>query len=170
MINKQLEHHEISTVQRKFPIVIICESIRSPENLGMVFRVAEAFGVERIYLTGETVKLPNRKVEKASRSTVKHIPHEYIQKTTLLIPALQKMAYKIIALEITSQSKALDSLNYSSSEKIALIIGSEKKGIHEDTLQMVDINTKIELFGSNTSINVVSALAIALYEITKQLR
>jgi tRNA G18 (ribose-2'-O)-methylase SpoU len=64
MINKQLEHHEISTVQRKFPIVIICESIRSPENLGMVFRVAEAFGVERIYLTGETVKLPNRKVEK----------------------------------------------------------------------------------------------------------
>lgn len=169
MENKQLEHKEISIEGRKFPIVIICENIISPENVGMIFRISEAMGVETIYLTGNSVAPPNIKIRKVSRSTDSIVPFKKVENTLELIDNLHSVGYKVLGLEITSSSRLLSHFKFSDKEKYALVIGSEKFGVSAETLQKVNKCIAIELFGRNTSINVVSALGIALYEITKQI-
>lgn len=166
--NRQLEHHEVNFKRNIFPIVIICENISVPENVGMVFRIADAFGAEKIYLTGESVQLPNKKIEKTSRSTINFIPHEYVENTSVLLKKLNEIGYKNIALEITTNSIALQHYKCNVEDKIALVIGAESKGVSEETLKLVDDSIHIEMFGRNSSMNVTTALSVALYEITKR--
>jgi tRNA G18 (ribose-2'-O)-methylase SpoU len=166
---RQLGHNEIEITDRKFPLRVICENITSPDNVGMIFRISEAMGVEKIIFTGNSLYPPNRKINKVSRSTDRHIPFSYIQETAEVIDDLRAKEFKLIALELTNKSMELTQSNYLPDCNYALIIGSEQNGIHADTLKLVDSCIHIKLFGKNTSINVVSALTIALYEITKQL-
>ena len=169
MENRQLEHIEIKNLERSFPLTVICENLKTPENVGVVFRICEAMGVERIILTGTSITPPNRKITKVSRSTDKKLPYSYFENTVLVINNLRKENYKILALEITDNSQQLCQSQFRADNKYALIIGSEKDGVATETLKYVDLSLEISLFGKNTSINVVSALSIALYEITKQI-
>ena len=170
MENRQLEHYEIRNSERNFPLSVICENIETPENIGMVFRICEAMGVERIILTGTSITPPNRKISKVSRSTDKNLPYMYYKNTVKAVDGLKEQGYQIVALEITESSKNLSQAKFLSDKRYALIIGSEKHGVNTETLCCVDLCLEIELFGKNTSINVVSALAIALYEVTRQIK
>ena len=77
--------------------------------------------------------------------------------------------YKIVSLEITNNSQALDSFQLPKNTPIALIVGDENFGVHEDILALSDAVVHITMFGQNSSMNVVQATNIALYEFTKQL-
>lgn len=169
MQNRQLEHTEVKNTIRKFPLVVICENIESPENVGMVFRNCEAMGVEEIIFTGSSIRPPNRKIRKISRATDRSVKHSYTSSTITAIEELRKQNYEIIAIEITENSESLPECRFYGNKKYAFIVGSEKHGIEETTLHLVDKSAEIPLYGNNTSINVVSALTIALYEISKQL-
>lgn len=169
MENRQLKHEEVKTELRKFPITVICENIESPENVGMIFRNCEAMGVERIYFTGTSIVPPNRKIRKISRATDRLVEFKYVKDTRELIANLKAEAYKVWAVEITSASKSLHQACFTNEQKNAFIIGSEKHGVEADTLTQVHGSIEIPLYGSNTSINVVSALTIVLYEVVKQL-
>jgi tRNA G18 (ribose-2'-O)-methylase SpoU len=136
----------------------------------MIFRNAEALGVEQIFFTGNSITPPNRKITKISRSTVNMVKHFYAGETKNVITGLKEQNYKILALEITDNSRNIADYRFSPKNNYAIIIGSEKCGVDEESLQMADDCLQIEMFGSNTSINVVSALTIALYEITKQIK
>ncbi len=168
MEHRQLAHEEISNSEKIFPVVIIAESITSPENVGMLFRISEAFGVRHIYFTGEQLPMPNRKINKISRSTADRIPYSCIPTTREVIENELGVDYVPIALEITSNCTMLHEAEFGRYNGIALIIGSEKHGVSEETLQLVQGSIAIKMFGSNTSINVISALGISLYEITRQ--
>lgn len=169
MSTQQLEHHEIHNEIHQFPICIICDNITSAENVGMIFRVAEAMGVSKIYLCGDTPKANHRKVHKTARSTEKYVPHTSCTSTVEAITQLKAEGYTIAALEITNNSLALHQAELAQYPKIALILGNEQHGVAAQALECVDLSLAIKMFGQNTSINVVNSLAIALYEITKQL-
>lgn len=169
MYNRQLEHNEVHNNRRKFPVIVICENIESPDNVGMIFRNCEAMGVEEIIFTGSSIQLPNRKISKISRSTDKLVKHSYTETTTDAISMLVEKKFKVYAIEITESSQSIHSVKFKNNCNYALLVGSEKQGIDEESLQLVKDSIEIPLFGSNTSINVVSALTIALYELTKQL-
>jgi tRNA G18 (ribose-2'-O)-methylase SpoU len=170
MEHRQLNHREVKNSSRKFPISVICENISTPENVGMIFRISEAMGVEEIIFTEESLLPPNRRISKVARSTDKIVPYQYSSSTLSVITQLRNANYKIAALEITDKSIELSQCSFQPTDKIALIIGSEKAGVNEETLLNIDLCIEIALFGQNTSINVVAALGISLYEITKQLR
>ena len=164
---RQLEHHEVKTLQHNRHIVVIVEDVISPENVGMIFRICEAMGVSMIYLVGNTPTLPNKKITKTARTTEKKIPTEYFQSTSALVQILSQKNYEFFALEVTDKSKKLADVDFSICDKIAIIIGSETSGIRKETLQILDKGIMIPMFGKNTSINVVTALSIALYEIVR---
>ena len=162
----QLNHEQKRFSEKEFPITLICDRIYFQDNIGSIFRISEAFGVEKIIFIGENLPLNPRKINRTSRSTHLMIPYEIIENENSITSHLSD--YEIIALEITSDSQAIQNINLSG-KKIALLIGNEISGISETLLKIANQTVHIEMFGKNSSMNVVQATGIALFEITKKL-
>ena len=164
---KQLQHTEIKNVQKQFPITIVCDAIRTPENIGMCVRISESFGVEKIYLHETSPSEENRIVKKTARNTLAQIAHETYSDFTQLIQQLKEDGNTIIGIEITDKSTNLQKFNFNQHKKIVLLLGSERNGI--ENINLVDKTVAIPMYGRNSSMNVIHSLSIALYEVTNQL-
>ena len=138
--------------------------MRSPFNVGSLFRIADALGVEKLWLTGQTITPPNDKIRKNSRATDKSVAYEYRADALSLIAELKSSGYKIISLELTSESIPLNQLTLDQ-RKICLILGSENEGVTPELLAASDVKVMIPMQGQNESMNVAIAAAIAAYEI-----
>ena len=141
-----------------------------PMNVGSIFRVADALGVEKIYLTGNSITPPNSKITKTSRSTEKYVSHAYEKDPLKVIQALKKLGYKILSLELTTASTAIEKFDVLPDDKICLILGSEANGVSQPLLDESVAAVHIPMLGKNSSMNVATACAIAVYELTKKLR
>lgn len=165
----QLNHYNTSFAACEFPIVLICDNITKAANIGSLFRIADAFGVRHIVFCGTELPL-GRKMTKTSRSTEKIVSFSQDDDIAAVIQNLKKENHTIIALEISSNSQAIHDFNFNKNKAIALVIGDENFGVSEAILNISDHIVHIDMFGQNSSMNVVQACNIALYEITKQLR
>lgn len=164
----QLTHYTTDFKSQTLPITVICENVTNAPNIGSLFRISDAFGVERIIFSGEHLPIPSRKMQKTSRSTEKHVPFSISTNLLENITSLKK-THQIIALEITDNSHPLQSYTLSTDKPLAIIIGDENFGISDAILKLADDIIHIEMFGNNSSMNVVQAANIALYEFTKQM-
>ena len=164
----QLNHYNTKFKKQTFPITIVCDNINNAPNIGSLFRVADAFGVENIIFCGANISM-GRKMTKTSRATENYVNYEIKDSALTEINRLKDMGYEILALEITDNSIAISELQFSTNKPIVLLVGDENFGISEDLLKLSDEIVHIEMFGQNSSMNVVQATNIALYEITKQL-
>ncbi len=164
---KQVTHYDIENTQQKFPITIVCDAIRTPENIGMCFRIAESFGVQKIYFHENSPSLENRKVIKTARNTIPQIHHEMYSDFNDVVKNLKEEGNTIIGIEITDKSINIQDFEFKNHEKIVLLLGSERNGIKN--IDLVDYTIAIPMFGRNSSMNVIHSLAITLYEVTNQL-
>ena len=165
---KQLTHYDIENQQRKFPITIVCDAIRTPENIGMCFRVAESFGVSEIYLHESSPSLENRNVKRTARNTINQIQHQTYADFDATLKNLKEEGNTIVGIEITDKSIDIQDFNFKNHKKIALLLGSERNGI--ENINQVDHTISIPMYGRNSSMNVIHSLSIALYEVTNQLK
>lgn len=164
----QLTHSNSKFEKHKFPIVLICDNINNAPNIGSVFRIADAFGVEELIFCGKDVPI-GRRMTKTSRSTEKYVNYRTEAETEIVLSNLKK-THRIIALEITEESKSLSDFKLKVKKPIALVIGNENYGIALPVLKLCDTVIHIDMFGHNSSMNVVQAASIALFEITRQLK
>jgi tRNA G18 (ribose-2'-O)-methylase SpoU len=167
--NLQLEHGHHRAVPVKFKLCYLVNDIDVPMNVGSLFRIADALGVERIYLTGCSSVPPNPKITKTSRSTEKYVDYSCTEDVGALVAQLKADGYKIVSLEITSKSIDIEEFKVSPGERICLVLGSEDKGVCQQLLDMSDETIHIPMLGINSSMNVAAACAIATYHITKML-
>ena len=165
----QLTHYNTNFKPNAFPITLICDNVTNAPNIGSLFRIADAFGVEKLVLCGETIPI-GRKMTKTSRATEKVVPFEWEKNILKAVETYKGDNYQIVSLEITSNSKSINSFKFPTDQSIALVIGDENFGVSEDILNISDAIVHIDMFGQNSSMNVVQATNIALYEITKQLQ
>lgn len=169
--DSQLNHAEHKRSYRKFPLSIIADSIISPRNIGSLFRLCDALGIERLYLCGDSATPPNSKINKTARSTEKHVDYVQCNETTTLVRQLKESGSFIIALEITSKSIDIGSPELQALIKpqtpICLILGSENSGVSEALLSLSDVSVHIPMHGNNSSMNVISAASIACFEIIR---
>lgn len=164
---KQLDHYTTSFTKRKFPITLVCENVTNAPNVGSLFRTADAFGVEKLILCGEHIPL-GRKMAKTSRATEKSVDYKISEQILEELNLLKTNGYQLIALEITKTSKALHSYKFIKNQPIALIIGDENFGVSETILDLCDDAIHIDMYGQNSSMNVVQATSVTLYELTRQ--
>lgn len=165
----QLQHNETAFQTRKFPVTVVCDGLSSASNIGSLFRVADAFGVEEIIFCVYT-PLFSRRMEKTARSTHKRVTHSFEPETSAALQALKENGYTIVALEITDSGITLDELQLNPDQKIALLLGGENHGIAPEHLQMADRVVHIEMYGANSSMNVSMAAGICLHTITQRLK
>lgn len=164
----QLTHYNNNFKKQTFPIILVCDNVTNAPNIGSLFRTADAFGIEKLMLCGEDISI-SRKITKTSRATEKSVVYSIQKSFFEVIENLKIKGYQIISLEITSKSKPINTFKFSNKKPIALIVGDENFGVSEAILKQSDAIIHINMFGQNSSMNVVQATNIALYEITKQL-
>lgn len=168
-ISEQLSHAESYSENTMFPLSILANNIEIAGNVGSLFRVADALGIEKLYLTGTTQTPPKYKIRKAARSTENHIPYIYKASALDVIKQLKDNDYTIIALEITANSKNIREFKLTKGQKTCLIIGSENLGISEKLLATADHHIHIPMYGKNSSMNVITSCAIAVHELIQHL-
>lgn len=164
----QLTHYNTNFKKQIFPITLICDNVTNAPNIGSLFRIADAFGIEKLILCGDHIQL-GRKMSKTSRATEKIVHYEIHESASEVVKNLISKDYQIISLEITNSSKPIHKIQFSNEKPIVLVIGDENFGVSESILDTSNVVIHINMFGQNSSMNVVQATNIALYEITKQL-
>ena len=171
--NIQLTHADYKPSDKKFPFCIIADNISNPTNIGSLFRLCDAMGINKLYLCGDIATPPHSKINKTSRSTEKHVDFEYCSSARELVSQLKSAGHLIISLEITSSSIAINSNQFrkalATNKPVCLILGSENSGVNENLLHASDITIHIPMYGNNSSMNVISAASIACFEITHAL-
>ncbi len=147
----------------KFPIVIILDNIRSFHNTGSIFRSADAFRIQKMYLTGFTPCPPHREIHKTAIGAEDSVEWEYAKELNPLLQQLKDEGFTIYAVEQTSESFPLPDLKWSPTEKIALIFGNEVEGVMESALPFCKAAIEIPQYGTKHSLNVSVAVGIVLY-------
>jgi len=164
----QLNHSHHHTKEKKYPVCFLANDIDVPMNIGSLFRISDALGIEKIYLSGTSLSPPNTKIRKTSRATEKYVPFSYEKNPLDIIKKLKSKGYTIISLEITSSSIDIGELSLTGTENVCLILGSEKSGVCQELLDESDFAIHIPMMGGNSSMNVATACSIAAYEITRR--
>ncbi|MTE25506.1 TrmH family RNA methyltransferase [Winogradskyella ouciana] len=164
----QLTHYTSNFKKVKHPITLVCDNITNAPNIGSLFRTADAFGIEQIIFCGDNIPLGKR-MTKTSRSTEKYVNYSVEANINEVIKNFKATNHFIIALEITESSTELSQFTLETNQSIVLVLGDENFGISEHVIKLCDAILHINMYGNNSSMNVVQATSIALYELTKQL-
>lgn len=149
----------------KHPFVVVLDNVRSQNNVGSVFRTADAFLLRGICLCGITATPPHRDIEKTALGATESVYWEYFDHTVDAIKKLKELGYGIVAVEQTSGSVALQDFDPSSFEKIAFVFGHEVMGVSEDALALCDASIEIPQFGTKHSLNIAVSAGIVLWDI-----
>ncbi len=162
----QHSHESTPFTKRDFPIVLICDGVNGPANIGSLFRISEAFGVQEIIFGNAEIDFESSRLKRTARDTQAKVSYSVSEDLAETTRHLREGGYMIAALEISEKSKLIKDFKWNKQEKLALIVGNEANGISEAILKTADKVLHIELFGENSSINVGHATAIALYQLT----
>jgi 23S rRNA (guanosine2251-2'-O)-methyltransferase len=148
----------------KFSIVIILDNIRSMMNIGSVFRTADAFRVEKLFLCGITACPPNKEIHKTALGATESVDWEYYEDTCEAVKNLRNEGYTVYALEQTTDSVSLNDFQPDRNNRYALVFGNEVKGVSDEVLHCCDGSIEIPQFGTKHSFNVSVSAGIVIWD------
>ncbi len=165
------QHSHTSTPfsNKIFPVVVLCDGLSSPANIGGLFRICEAFGVEQILFSNGNIDFNSSRLKRTARETYKSVDYAICDDITITLKGLIKKGYDIIALEISDISIPSERITLDK-KAVVLIIGNEQFGVSEEILALTSKHMHIEMYGENSSMNVVQATGIALYTLVNKLK
>jgi 23S rRNA (guanosine2251-2'-O)-methyltransferase len=149
----------------KMPVVIVLDNIRSLNNIGSVFRTADAFRIEKIWLCGISGTPPHREINKTALGATESVEWEYSKNTKEAVINLKNAGYKIIAIEQMEDSISLLHYKPEQDKKLALIFGNEINGITEEVTNDIDLCIEIPQFGTKHSFNIAISAGIVLWHL-----
>jgi tRNA G18 (ribose-2'-O)-methylase SpoU len=171
--NEELDRPTVATFQkmRKTPVIVVLDNIRSLHNVGSVFRTADAFDIEAIYLCGITATPPHREIIKTALVSTESMVWKYFGDTLEAIAELRGNFYTILAFEQAEKSTSLADYEPTKNkhEKLALIFGHEVKGVQQAVIDATDVVIEIPQKGTKHSLNVSVSVGISLWEVTNKL-
>lgn len=151
----------------KAPIIAVLENIRSAYNVGSVFRTADAFLLQAIYITGYTCIPPHKEIKKTALGAEDTVAWQHFVNASDAIVNLKNEGYKIFAVEQVVGSIMLHNFTRKNDEKIAVVFGNEVSGVEVETIKLCDGCIEIPQFGTKHSLNIATAAGVVLWELTK---
>lgn len=156
--------------ESKTPLIVILDNIRSLNNIGSVFRTADAFLVEKIYLCGITATPPNAEIHKTALGAENSIEWVYYENVHEAVQSLKNEGIIICAIEQAEDSIMLDKLKLDKDRKYAVVLGNEVKGVQQSVVDLCDYCIEIPQYGTKHSLNVSVAAGLVIWDFSKQLR
>ena len=174
-MNRKLKLNELNRLSvddfkktNKNPVVVVLNNIRSLNNVGSFFRTCDAFAVEKVILTGITATPPHKEIRKTALGATESVDWEYAESCQSVVAKHKDTGYKCYAIEQTSNSIDLTSLNYNL-EPVLLIFGNEVNGVDQEVIDLCDHSLEIPQFGTKHSFNVSVSAGIVLWHFIHQL-
>lgn len=149
----------------KLPVVAVLDNIRSQNNIGSVFRTADAFRLQSVYLCGITATPPHREIHKTALGATESVNWVYKATTLEAVSELIAAGFTILAVEQAEGSISLPDYHPAAGEKLAIIFGNEVNGIDDEVLPFVNGCIEIPQFGTKHSINVSVAVGIVIWDL-----
>lgn len=154
---------------QKIPVIIVLDNIRSMHNVGSVFRTADAFLMQGIYLCGYTPQPPHRDINKTALGATESVDWKYFSTTKEALQLLLQDGYRIFAVEQVENSTPLHRVGLQPGEKLAVVFGNEVSGIDAEVLALCHGSIEIPQMGMKHSLNISVAAGIVLWELFKKL-
>lgn len=149
----------------KSPLIIILDNVRSLNNVGSVFRTADAFRVKHIYLCGITATPPHKDIQKTALGSTDSVDWSYVENTQSIVKKLQSEKVKVIAIEQVENSTELQSFVPQKKTTYALVFGHEVKGVSQDVVNGCNGIIEIPQYGTKHSLNVAVSSGVVLWDL-----
>src|SRR5688572_15093506 len=159
---KTVEEFRLSS---KIPVITVLENVRSAYNVGSVFRTADAFLIEAIYITGYTAKPPHKEIKKTALGAEETVEWKHFPSAKEAVETLKQDGYKVFAIEQVENSISLE--KFDAAGKIAVIFGNEVSGVEQSTIALCDGTIEIPQLGMKHSLNIATAAGVVLWEIVR---
>jgi tRNA G18 (ribose-2'-O)-methylase SpoU len=154
----------------KLPLVVVLDDIRSLHNIGSVFRTADAFRIECIYLCGITATPPHPEMHKTALGAEFTVDWKYVNNAVETVDNLRSEGYVVYSVEQAEGSIMLDELVLDRSKKYAIVMGNEVKGVQQEVIDHSDGCIEIPQYGTKHSLNVSVTAGIVIWDLFKKLK
>ncbi len=144
------------------------DNVRSLHNVGSAFRTADAFRVQKIFLTGITGTPPHREIEKTALGATASVDWQYAPDTAALLQELRAQGWTLVAVEQTTESVPLQQFAMPANQKLCLVFGNEVHGVSEAAVALVHQALEIPQAGTKHSLNISVCLGIVVWEVFKK--
>lgn len=163
---EELNRPDVSTYEKldKIPVVMVLDNIRSMYNVGAIFRSADAFLIEKIYLCGITATPPHKEIRKSALGADESVEWEYVKNAEELAKKLKQEDYQLIAVEQVDKSVFLDDFKIEKNAKYAIILGNEVSGVQQEIIDLCDVSLEIPQSGTKHSLNVSVCAGIVMWK------
>jgi 23S rRNA (guanosine2251-2'-O)-methyltransferase len=148
----------------KSPLILVLDNVRSLNNVGSVFRTADAFRIEKVYLCGITGTPPHRDIQKTALGATESVEWEYCKTTLEALEKIKSTRVKLCAVEQVKDSIKLQEFKPDHNQKYALIFGNEVFGIEQEVLEHSDVVLEIPQIGTKHSLNISVTLGIVVWD------
>ena len=156
--------------QQKTPVIIVMDNVRSHLNVGSVFRTADAFLIDAIYLCGITGIPPHRDIHKTALGATDTVDWKYFPSTTEAVDELKKKNYKIISIEQAERATMLNDFIPQTGEKYAVVFGNEVEGVEQNIVSVSDFVVEIPQYGMKHSLNIAVSVGVVVWDLVCKIR
>jgi 23S rRNA (guanosine2251-2'-O)-methyltransferase len=151
----------------KVPVIVVLENIRSAYNVGSVFRTADAFLAEAIYICGYSARPPHKEIKKTALGAEETVAWKHYKTAAEAIEEVKAAGCKVYAVEQAEGSYELQSVSFGPEEKIAVVFGNEVTGVEQSTIHLCDGCIEIPQLGMKHSLNIATAAGVVLWELVR---
>ena len=172
LANEELHRLSVAAYKdsEKIPVIVILDNVRSLNNIGSVFRTADAFAIEKIYLCGITACPPHKDIHKTALGATESVAWEYAPDICALLAELQEQQVKTIAIEQVEGATPLDCFVAKPHTRYALIFGNEVEGVQQEAVSLCKHAIEIPQYGTKHSLNIAVSTGIVLWEVGHKIR
>ncbi|MFV8354276.1 RNA methyltransferase [Flavobacterium sp. XS2P14] len=168
--NSELERKSIEDFKqaKKTPLILVLDDIRSLHNIGSVFRTADAFLIEKIYLCGITATPPNKEIHKTALGATETVVWEHYENVITVIEKLKADDVMTLAIEQVESAVFLQNFEIQKEKKYALVFGNEVHGVSQEAVALCDGCIEIPQLGTKHSLNIAVSAGIVVWDLFKQ--
>ena len=164
--NEELNRKSVKgfRISKKMPLIIVLDNVRSLNNIGSVFRTADAFLIERIYLCGITASPPHKDIHKTALGATENVLWEYVHSTADIVQKLQTEGVSVWPIEQTEDSTSLDIFQPEPNKSYAFVLGNEVRGVSQEVIDICNKALEIPQFGTKHSLNISVATGLVIWD------
>jgi 23S rRNA (guanosine2251-2'-O)-methyltransferase len=169
--NNELNRKSIGEFKKtkKIPVSIILDNVRSQHNIGSVFRTADAFLIEKIYLCGISSTPPNKEIHKTALGATDSVDWEYHENTQTVVEMLKKSGHQVIGIEQAEGNVSLNEFEPPKIQPVALVFGHEVKGVQQGIVDLCDVVIELPQYGTKHSLNISVCAGIVIWDFFNKL-
>jgi tRNA G18 (ribose-2'-O)-methylase SpoU len=171
LTNAELERKNVEEFKQadKTPLIVVLDDIRSLHNIGSVFRTADAFLIEKIYLCGITATPPNKEIHKTALGATETVVWEYAKDVLEVIEKLKSENVAVYAIEQVENSVMLNDFQIVEHQKYALVFGNEVKGVAQEAIHASNGVIEIPQLGTKHSLNISVSAGIVIWDLFQKM-